>query len=364
MSSHFQQNATRQRHQLLFEDDRPETECGSIKNIEELHSHLQTAIEIEHSTIPTYLCALYSIKDGTNTFAMQTIQGVVMEEMLHMIQAANILNAVGGHPAINKPRFVPNYPTYLPHSDDAFLVPLQKFSKDAIDVFLQIEQPAKRLAPPEAHDYKTIGQFYHAVRHGLVYLERTTKGGIFTGKPERQVTPHHYYGGGGKLVAVHNLADAILGINEIVGQGEGMNGSIIDPDHRLFGQDIEYAHYYRFNEIRHERQYVPTDTPQEPPSGPLVAVEWAEAYNMQPNPKMANYPKGSELWNKTYAFNLTYKSLLDSLHHACNGHPELLMQSIPLMYDLKYKALELMKTPLDSNQPDGQTAGPSFEFVE
>lgn len=43
-------------------------------SLEELRSHLQTAIEIEHATIPTYLCALYSIKDGTNTFAAQNIQ--------------------------------------------------------------------------------------------------------------------------------------------------------------------------------------------------------------------------------------------------------------------------------------------------
>lgn len=364
MSSLLVKPAKRQRHQLLFADKLPDTECGSIKTVDELRGHLQTAIEIEHSTIPTYLCALYSIKDGTNTFAMQQIQGVVMEEMLHMVQAANILNAIGGEPAINTRDFVPDYPTYLPHSDDAFLVPLQKFSKDTINVFLDIEHPKQHLAPPQANDYKTIGQFYAALRHALVYLDHTTPGGIFTGKPERQVTPDHYYGGGGKLIAVHKLADALLGINEIVGQGEGMNGSIIDPDHELFGQDIEYAHYFRFNEIQCGRRYLPTDTPQEPPSGPPVAVEWDQVYDMQPNPKIKDYPKGSELWNKTYAFNRTYMSLLDSLHNACNGQPELLIESIPLMYDLKYKALELMCTPLDTNQPDGPTAGPSFEFVE
>ena len=359
MSSHFQANTSRQRHQLLFAES-PENECGSIKTIAQLRSHLQTAIEIEHSTIPPYLCALYSIQEGSNTFAYQTIQSVVMEEMLHMVLAANILNAIGGNPAINTRHFVPSYPTYLPYSDDAFLVPLQKFSKSAIEVFLKIELPEKRLAPPEADHYKTIGQFYHAVKQGLMYLEHTTPGGIFTGDPARQITPQHYYGGGGKLVTVHTLADAKLAINEIVGQGEGMNGSIVDPDHRLFGEDIESAHYFRFNEIMVEKKYLPTDSPQDPPSGRRVEVEWEAAYNMQQNPRMVDYEKGSQLWDKAYAFNRTYMALLDGIHHACNGKPELLMQAIPLMYDLKYKALELMKTP----NGKGEMAGPSFEYVE
>jgi len=360
MSTHFQQNTRRQRHQLLFEDQLTADQCGSIKTVEQLRRHLQTAIEIEHSTIPVYLTALYSIKDGSNTFAAQTIQGIVIEEMLHMVLAANLLNAVGGHPAINTRHFVPSYPTYLPHSSDEFLVPLQKFSKDAIAVFLDIEKPAKRFAPPEADHYETIGQFYQAIKHALRHLQHVTPGGIFTGDPARQITPEHYYGSGGKLLAIHNLDDATLAINEIVGQGEGMNGSIIDPDHRLFGQDIEYAHYFRFNEIMVERMYLPTDSPQAPPSGRPVAVEWDAAYNMHPNPKMADYEKGSELWNKTYEFNRTYMALLTGLHNACNGKPETFMATIPLMYDLKYKALELMKTPIGN----GETAGPSFEFVE
>jgi hypothetical protein len=349
----------RKRQQLLYEDA-PQTEPGSIKTIESLRSHLQTAIEIEHSTIPPYLCALYSINATSNPFAYNTIQSVVMEEMLHMLLAANILNAIGGHPAIDKPRFVPEYPTYLPHSDDAFLVPLQKFSKDTLSVFLQIEKPAKRLAPPEGNHYQTIGQFYHAIKHGLRYLDHVTPGGIFTGDKKRQVSSEHYYGGGGKLIPIFSLDDALQAINEIVGQGEGMNGSIIDPDHRMFGEEIEYAHYFRYNEIFVERRYLPTDSPQEPPSGPPVQVDWEDVLNMQPNPKMADYPEGSPLWNKTYEFNRTYMALLTSIHNACNGHPELLMRAVPLMYDLKYKALELMNTPIGN----GKTAGPSFEYVK
>ncbi len=359
MSSHFQANYPRRRHQLLPEAT-PQDQAGGITTVESLRSHLQTAIELEHATIPPYLCALYSIKEGSNSFAYQVIQGVVMEEMLHMILSANILNAIGGSPAINKPDFIPEYPTYLPHSDDAFLVPLAKFSRDSLHVFLQIEHSQGRSAPPEADYYKTIGQFYHAIAIGLRHLDAITPGGIFTGEASRQVTSQHYYGGGGQVIPVHSLADAILAIHEIVGQGEGTNRSIEDPDHALFGEEIEYAHYFRYNEIVEGKRYLPTDRPTDPPSGPPVAVEWAAAHDMQPNPKMSDYPTGSPLWNKTREFNQTYMALLDVIHRACNGHPELLGRAVPLMYDLKYKALDLMRTPTGQ----GKMAGPSFEYLK
>ena len=69
----------------------PET---PITTVESLREHLQTALEIEHSTIPPYLCALYSIPNGSNVSASTLIRSVVMEEMLHMVLVANLLNAM------------------------------------------------------------------------------------------------------------------------------------------------------------------------------------------------------------------------------------------------------------------------------
>ena len=359
MNSHFQPNNPRKRHQLLHEEA-PANHIGRIKDIKSLRAHLQTAIEIEHATIPAYLTALYTIDVATNSFAYQAIQGVVMEEMLHMIQSANILNAIGGHPDIDKMDFIPNYPTSLPHSNKSFTISLQKFSKDTLDVFLHIEMPAAHGALPEGDHYTTIGQFYNAIKHALRHLNQVTPGGIFTGESARQVTSQHYYGSGGKLIPVFSLTDALLGINEIMGQGEGIDGSIFDPDHTLFGDEIEYAHYFKFNEVRCEQRYLITDSVQCPPSGEKVEVNWQAALNMQANPKMSDYPIDSPIYNKTYQFNRTYMTLLTGIHDACNGQPELLMKSIPLMYDLKYKALDLMNTPIGN----GQMAGPSFEYVK
>jgi Ferritin-like len=48
----------------------------------DLYEHLQAAIELEHSTIPLYLTALYSIQPNSNREVAEIIFSVVREEML------------------------------------------------------------------------------------------------------------------------------------------------------------------------------------------------------------------------------------------------------------------------------------------
>ena len=86
----------------------------AITTVESLRKHLQWAIELEHSTLPPYLCALYSIEEGHNEEAAEVVHSVFMEEMLHLTLAANILNAIGGSPQIDTPSILPTFPTYLP----------------------------------------------------------------------------------------------------------------------------------------------------------------------------------------------------------------------------------------------------------
>ncbi len=343
---------------MLLASDIP---VPQINTLPKLRDALQTAVELEHSTIPTYLCALYSIKDGTNAESSAIIRSVVVEEMLHMLLAANILNAIGGKPAINVPHFIPTYPTYLPGSDDAFLVNLAKFSKENVEVFLKIEKPAHHTMDPKAKGYATIGEFYAAVTDGIKYVNAHTKGGIFVKDKEwqkRQITAEHYYGSGGVAIPVYKLEDALLAIEEIVGQGEGIDDTINDSDEKIFGQGLEYAHYFRFNELYEERLYTEKDTPKSGPTGPALPVDWDAVYSMKMNPKIEDYKGQPELLEKARAFNQTYTALLDNIHHACNGQPELLMKGIGLMYQLKYKAIELMNIPYK----DGLMAGPTFEF--
>src|SRR5690348_11011843 len=159
-----------------------------IKDIASLRRHLQWAIELEHSTIPPYLTALYSLHPGKNDEARGVILSVAIEEMLHLTLAANVLNAVGGVPHLDHPSFLPSYPTYMTHSNKAFKVPLGKFSKETLAVFLQIEKPIAHSGLPEDDNYETIGQFYEAIEDGLRHLSAVHgEDKVFTGDPARQL---------------------------------------------------------------------------------------------------------------------------------------------------------------------------------
>ncbi len=337
-----------------------------VKDIFELRKLLQSAVELEHTTIPPYLCALYSIKDGTNHESVEIIQSVVMEEMLHMILAANVLNAIGGQPSINHKQFIPEYPKALPVTPHGqtkqLMVGLERFSKHSIETFIKIEEPDphhvdKPKEPSCLADFHSIGQFYEAIEMGLKTL--SAKENIFTGKRHLQVTPEYYYGGGGKLNEVTDLDSALEALVEIVSQGEGQDESLWEGQPHPGVEDfLEVAHFFRFDQIRAERCYQKGDTRPPGPTGAKFKVDWNEVYPMRTNPKLADYPKDSELWQKTAAFNKTYRALLDELHYATNGEQKRLMTSVPIMYELKYQAVELMKIPT----PDGkETAGPSFE---
>ena len=77
---------------------------NTIQTIKDLQYYLNVAMQLEHATIPPYLIALYSIKPNTNLDATNIIRTVVVEEMLHLTLASNLLNAVGGEPDLSFPR--------------------------------------------------------------------------------------------------------------------------------------------------------------------------------------------------------------------------------------------------------------------
>jgi CDGSH-type Zn-finger protein len=335
----------------------------AIKTIESLRRHLQWAIEVEHGTLPPYLCALYSIKEGCNVEAAEVVHSVFMEEMLHLTMAANLLNAVGGAPEIDSPKILPRFPAYLPHSNRAFQVPLMKFSREAVEVFMQIERPGEHDGLPEDNKFETIGQFYEAIEVALKELAgRMGENALFCGDPARQVTDELYYGGSGRIVTVVDLESALAALEEIVEQGEGLqHQEIWDGDRDMFHPEREeVAHYFRFQEIYLGRRHAPGDTPQSGPTGEPFHVDWDAVHNMRPNPRTADYPRGSEIRAQMEEFNHAYSGVLHILHECFNGSPRLLTVATGAMYGLKEQAIDLMKLP----SGDGETTvGPSFEYV-
>lgn len=335
-----------------------------MTTLDDLRGRLQWAIEIEHSIIPPYLCALYSIKPGCNREAVEALTSVFIEEMLHMTLAANVLNAIGGAPVLNTPAFMPSYPMTLPHSNASFSIPLARFSKATIATFMRIENPEAPDAVPEAERYQTQGQFYLSIEEDLkalcaVHGERE----IFCGDPARQITPASLdYTGSGRVIPVYDLASALEAIDQIEEQGEGVTPKDVwDGDRDMFHPELEeVAHFFRYQEVILGRFYQKGDTPASGPTGKPFAVDWDAVYPMRENPKSSDYAPGSPVRAKMDAFNRVYFDMLRMLHRAFNGEPMLMFATMSGMRELRTLAEDLVKLP----SGDGVTvAGPSFEWM-
>ncbi|HXR44634.1 MAG TPA: ferritin-like protein [Pseudolysinimonas sp.] len=319
--------------------------------IESLQEHLQAALAVEHATIPPYFAAWISIKDTTNVVAAEIIRSVMLEEMLHLTLAANLLNAVRGEPSLTRHGFVPRYPHRLPFSGDRFEISIERFSKRALETFLAIERPEGPRARPEARKLHTIAQFYAAVRDGIDDLcDRLGEKAVFSGDVARQIQPGAYYAAG-ELIVVTNRDTAHQAITEIAEQGEGAHDSVFDADQSICGEGREPAHFYRFLQLVKGRLYRTGDTPKSGPSGARIDVDFDAVYPMRPNARAKDYPAGSQVRGALEAFGHGYGQLLASLEAAFNGQPARMTEGMARMFALRDQARALMQTPAG----DGKT---------
>jgi hypothetical protein len=344
------------------------TPFGPPKDIGALRDYLQAALEVEHLTIPVYMSGMYSIKAGTNAFAYEVIRSVLLEEMLHMTLAANLLNAVGRKPDTKK--FVRTYPAKLPFSDASLpKIHLRHYSPEALETFKLIERPRSFVPPtPNAKGWTSIGQFYDAIRQGVITLEAAAQANgatIFTGGPQRQIGPKDFYNSGGEAFPVTDVKSALLAIEVISEQGEGAHDTIWDSDDKIFKEERQVAHYFRFNEIAAGRSYGKHDLPRSAPSGPLLDITWDDAYPIDPKALVATYPK-SEVREQAIAFNATYALLVALLRAAFTEDPGVMHYAVPLMLELRDLSQRLYRNP----HPDpvkarqGLHASPTFELSD
>ena len=344
-----------------------------ITTRERLHEYLHAAMQLEHATIPPYLTALYSIRPGTNADAYHVLRVTAVEEMLHLTLAANILNAVGGTPDLTEPGFVPEYPAHLPDGEIDFAVSLRRFSREALQTFLNIERP--RMAPNESTrlldrdqpkrsrlgvrpdepkmQFYSIGEFYHEIWRGVHHLHTELGEELFCGEVTRQVTPEYFYSGGGEIIPVTDLASAKEAIELIAEQGEGFGGSIYDNEHEL-------AHYYRFEQLTLGRYYQNGDQPGQP-TGPQLHVDWDAAFPITTDARLADFPPDSEVYEAALEFNRTYADFLELLTAAYNGRPALLLDAVVEMFRVRDQMTRLMHNPIPGQT--GLNAAPTFEMA-
>lgn len=338
---------------------------------ERLNELLQAGVELELSTIPPYLCALYSIRPEGNEEAKLVIRSVVVEEMLHMVLAANVLNAIGGEPRVTGEN-APRYPHELPSDVVLHLLP---FSPEVVDAFLKVENPEHPhtpLAPDHPlfagrqHEHhaarctrgddgfhpSSIGAFYHEIIRELeAAAAEMGEERLFCGDPSRQVGNEYYYAAGGRSILVNDLASARKALGEIVEQGEGDMGEMYDDDGDL-------AHYYRFDQIKRRRAYLHSDEAGKP-SGGEVDVDYDLVFPMVANPRGEDYTDPA-LKSAVDAVNRTWSELLVQIEASFNGRPDALLPAVHSMFKLRDQAVVLLANPLPG-QP-GRNAGPTFEW--
>lgn len=372
-------------------DTKPAPPVLDITSVAELRSVLQQALLVEQATVAPYLAALFSIKPGHNVEIAGIIGQVVREEMQHMAQVCNILNAVGGAPQIGRPGKVPTFPGALPGPVLPDLkIRLRKLSIEHVrDVFMAIEKPefptvaGKRTAgapiTPDSvkldrrgavlsadttqmqrleewftqaeYTPQTIGWFYNQLARAIVKLDK--QGKLFTGDPARQVS---WPDAPGTLYKVTDKRSALLAIYQIIEEGEGsphdLNGNnIADPG--------EFGHYYRFEEIVKGRRLIKNGRGEWVYEGAAIPFDPDGVHPVVDDADTYRLPADSAARRDSLMCDESYTGLLTALHRVFNGHPDELDDSVGLMYQLQVQAKKLLQTPAPDGS--GKVLGASFQ---
>jgi len=212
---------------------------------------LQSAIALEHATLPLYLSAMFSLQvQGYTVYNL--LRSVAMEEMVHMAIACNILAALGGTPQIKA--LNPTFPANgLPGGAEPDLhVVLAKLSTKQVQNFMRLEVPAFLLDPKyKKETYPTIANLYAGIRGAIESNADAVRAAMKKGGTSNQVgddigfTTITYTEGQDPLPQLYDALD------EIVLQGEG------SPSHTLHADKYEgeESHYAKYAEIYYGRRY-------------------------------------------------------------------------------------------------------------
>ena len=325
--------------------------------LQPLRDAAQLALQVEFTTIPPYLTALYSITDKESK-AYQALRSVAVEEMFHCNQAANIVVALGGLPKFSGP-VAPAYPSYLPQANpnSTPFIGLNRASINVFDhVFSAIESPAPAGAPAQGDHYDTIAQLYGALSEAVhAYDGNPFAQNPVPGRPRNDIYIGKF---GGKVIDVVDKDSFDRGVNEIVKQGEGtapQEGPLV-PFQRfgaynyygqrtdgtygpILGTPFEMSHFSKFRQVVMD----PTHFPQ---TLPIIS-----------NPGDRTY-ENADTEQRARAFDFCYSFMLDQFEKVFEADSE---QQDPyfgvvlrIMHEvLPRLALALMSKPAFTNGNGG-----------
>lgn len=331
-------------------------EMTPLRTVEDAWSMLQKAIGVEFGTLPPYLYAMFSIPPGENVPSASRIKSVLLQEMVHMCLACNILNAIGGNPVLTPPL----YPGFLPGGIGPDGKPLKirllRFSKEAMKQAMDIEEPVDPLDFPvaaleslaAAPQAVTIGEFYAALDAFLATLPGQT-----WRSNRNQISDDQFFAG--QLFAVNSYSDAHRAISIIVSEGEGARDTPLDF------QD-ELAHFYRFGEVYRDKVLTKANNKMGYQWGPAkLGVDWTQVFPCIADPGAHDFSKEPAAAQAAQAAcNRAYSGMVDALQKAVTGSAGQLGVAVRAMFDLRLAAQVALRTPLKDPK---RVAGPAFVYT-
>jgi hypothetical protein len=307
-----------------------------------LREGLQAAVEIEVSTLPPYLCGMWSIVSQRGP-AYDLIRSVAIEEMLHLGLVCNMLAAIGATPQIvqgYQQRIA--YPGPLPGGVRPELtVYLAGLSLNYLkNVYMEIEYPESGpVVLALGQIYPTIGAFYSAILEAFQRLspELTTRNQL--------TSPIGVY-------VIATPCDVERAITQIKEQGEGTSESPLAED---FGGEM--AHYYKYAEIFQGRTLIRVDGIWQYAGDP---IPFPDVYPMAPIPAGGYQDPPEVVVAGLRAFNDQFATMLNKLDSAwANGSMSDLGMSVSAMFRLRSLARNLMQIPLSDKSG---VYGPDFRL--
>lgn len=300
---------------------------------------LNGAVALEFATIPTYLAALWTIKNERHEVA-NSLRNILQEEMLHLALVCNMLVSIGGVPQITAA--APSYPGKLPLGVHPELtVPLGRFSPAMLEVFKEIERPGTTAAQDN-----TIGKLYEEILAAFKAIRPSFS-------QDHQIT------GPLSWRAILNLENVVEAIGIITTQGEGSQGNPQEYRNHL-------AHYYRFDEMIHCQRYELNKLTKKWYFGTKIEFDFEK--DVWP---MAEVPAGGykidavtepETHHLLRRFNLTYSTLLDCLQAAWSGvgGQAMMLRALEAMFELEKYAKPLLQI---KRLGSVETYGPDFRYI-
>lgn len=287
---------------------------------------LQSALQLEFSTIPPYLSAAFSLTSNDKIY--QLILRAAVEEMLHMTAVANLMNAIGIAPDIVAA--APQYPTQLTSLEPPLDLYLNSFSLDLVKkLFMRIEVPEEPIVFEAARVPETIGQFYAGI---IEIIDGDTIPDLFANAvrdayKQRVVVPNfksiayldnqdtHSYPLKPEIdFKISDKVSAVRHLSWVVDQGEG--AAPFDP---LTAEGLP-GHYYRFESIVRSRYLIKNSNAPKgfSFSGGDLPFDPAGVHEFDANAKAKDYEAFPTVARQMKRFNESYTNMINLLHTAFN----------------------------------------------